>query len=117
MPVHKYAEILHKQAQELKYACAQNSTTVSDDELKAIQRIDWIVSSLADKEIESTVVLGTHVTQMKKDIRNRKYDADEKLFHQLLHDNKKRLESISPDSLVRYVPLLEVPECLPKRTK
>ncbi len=106
----KYVEILNKQAQELKCANAQNGTIMSNDELKAIHRIEWIVSSLAEKEIESTVTSICHAAQMKEEIRNGKFDADEKLYHHLLSDNQKWLARISPHSLVRYVPLLEVPE-------
>ncbi|WP_085904792.1 hypothetical protein [Kiloniella majae] len=106
----KYAEILCKQAQELIAIREQNNEPMSDDDLKAIKRIKWIMSSLVEKETEGTVLYKGDVDQIKEDIRNQKLDADEKLYRQLLGENKRCLERISPDSLVRYVPLLEIPE-------
>ncbi|KLN61409.1 hypothetical protein WH96_07195 [Kiloniella spongiae] len=102
----KYVEILNKQAQDLLSSCEQKS----GDDLKAIKRIKWIASSFAAKETENTILHKGDVNQIKEGIRNQKFDADEKLYRQLMSENESCLRKVSPHSLVRYVSLLESPE-------
>ncbi|KKJ77598.1 hypothetical protein WH95_07975 [Kiloniella litopenaei] len=108
----KKIEFLLIQASQLIALYEKNNRPVPRDTSKAVQRIEWIAASLQKAEVGSLFSVSDNLSnkRQKEGIRNKKHDADKALYDSLIRENESTLETISPSSLARYVPLLETPE-------